>query len=54
MVVNAPWTTPPGILGFLASGGNLMGALSQLIALASSVLLYTPFVIAANKVPAEA
>ena len=54
MVVDAPWTTPPGILGFLASGGNLMGALSQLIALASSVLLYTPFVIAANKVPAEA
>ncbi|MGM9919008.1 MAG: PTS sugar transporter subunit IIC, partial [Lactimicrobium massiliense] len=53
MVVDAPWTTPPVLLGFLASGGKLMGALSQLIAFASSILLYTPFVIAANKAPRE-
>ena len=53
MVVDAPWTTPPVLLGFLASGGKLMGALSQLIAFASSILLYTPFVIAASKAPRE-
>ena len=47
-VVNAPWTTPTGILGFLASGGKLMGGLSQLICIAVATLIYTPFVIAAN------
>ena len=46
--VDAPWTTPAGILGFLASGGKLMGGLSQLISLAVATLIYTPFVIAAN------
>ena len=35
------------------SYSKLMGALSQLIAFASSILLYTPFVIAANKAPRE-
>ncbi len=48
MVINAPWTTPTGILGFLASGARLMGGLCQLIAFATSVLIYTPFVIIAN------
>ena len=54
MVVNAPWTTPTGILGFLASGGNIMGGLCQLIAFATSILVYTPFVIIANKQASEA
>ncbi len=49
MVIGAPWTTPPVLLGFLAGGGSLTGALAQLIAVASSILVYTPFVIAANK-----
>ncbi len=48
MVINAPWTTPTGILGFLASGARLMGGLCQLIAFATSILIYTPFVIIAN------
>ena len=52
--VDAPWTTPTGILGFLASGGKLMGGLSQLIAFASSILVYTPFVIIANSQASEA
>ncbi|MDO4414240.1 MAG: PTS sugar transporter subunit IIC, partial [Erysipelotrichaceae bacterium] len=47
--VDAPWTTPTGILAFLASGGKLMGGLSQLIAFASSILVYTPFVIISNR-----
>ena len=49
MVVDAPWTTPCGILGLLASGGHLSGAIWQfIIVLGSSTLIYTPFVIAAN------
>ena len=52
--VDAPWTTPTGILGFLASGGKLMGGLSQLIAFATTILIYTPFVIAANRQASEA
>lgn len=52
MVVDAPWTTPVGILGFLASGGNIMGAVSQLICFATSILIYAPFVIASNRQPA--
>ncbi|MEE8806979.1 MAG: PTS transporter subunit EIIC [Lactimicrobium sp.] len=54
MVVDAPWTTPPVLLGFLSSGGKLTGALTQLICLAASVVIYSPFVIAANKQPAQA
>ena len=54
LVVDAPWTTPAGILGFLAAGGHIMGGVTQLICLAVSVVIYTPFVIAANRQPAEA
>ena len=55
MVIDAPWTTPCGILGFLASSGNIMGAVWQfVIILGASTLIYTPFVIACNKQAAEA
>ena len=54
MVIDAPWTTPVGILAFLASGGNIMAAITEIIAVASSILVYTPFVIAANKSAATA
>ena len=53
-VVDAPWTTPTGILGFLAASGKLMGGVSQLIAFASSILVYTPFVIISNRQSEEA
>ena len=52
--IDVPWTTPTGILGFLASGGNIMGGLCQLLAFASTILIYTPFVIASNNQVAEA
>ncbi len=42
MYVNVPWTTPPVVAGFLASGGNIMGAVTQLICLAGAVLVYIP------------
>ena len=44
MYVNMPWTMPPFLLGFLASGGNFMGGVCQMIALAVSTLIYLPFV----------
>jgi PTS system cellobiose-specific IIC component len=52
--IDVPWTTPTGILGFLASGGNIMGGLSQLLCFATTILIYTPFVIIANSQTAEA
>ena len=54
MVVDAPWTTPVGILGFLASGGKWQGAVAQLLCFATSILVYSPFVIASNRqIPTE-
>jgi PTS system cellobiose-specific IIC component len=53
-VINVPWTTPCGIFGFLASGGRLMGAISQLLAFATSILVYMPFVLASNAQQEEA
>lgn len=49
MVVNAPWTTPPGLLAFIASGGSLGAVVTQLLCVLISFLIYSPFVIAANK-----
>ena len=44
MYINVPWTTPILLSGFLASGGNIMGAVTQLICLAAVVLVYIPCV----------
>ncbi len=47
--IDVPWTTPCGILAFLASGGNFVAALCQLVVmLGVSTLVYTPFVIISN------
>jgi cellobiose PTS system EIIC component len=45
VVLTVPWTTPPVLYGFLATGANIMGAVSQLIALLSSILCYVPFLL---------
>lgn len=44
MYINVPWTTPILLSGFLASGGNVMGAVTQLICLAAATLIYIPCV----------
>lgn len=44
MYINVPWTTPIILSGFLASGGNIMGSVTQLICLAVAVLIYIPCV----------
>lgn len=49
MVVNAPWTTPPGIMAFMASGGSLGAVVTQLLCVVISFLIYTPFVLISNK-----
>lgn len=55
LVVNAPWTTPPFLCGFLAGGGSITAGLSQVIVILVAAVIYTPFVIALNhqEAPAE-
>jgi PTS system cellobiose-specific IIC component len=54
MVVDAPWTTPIGILGLLASGGKLMGGVWEfIIIVGAATLVYTPFVLATNRQTAD-
>ena len=49
VVVQAPWTCPPILFGFLATGGNIMGAVSQLIVFAIATVIYIPFLLAYEK-----
>ncbi|MEN2766865.1 PTS cellobiose transporter subunit IIC [Ornithinibacillus xuwenensis] len=42
-VVMVPWTTPPIIGGYLATGGSIAGSVLQLFNLAVGALLYLPF-----------
>lgn len=42
-VLQVPWTTPPILFGFLATGGKIMGAVSQLLALILVTAIYAPF-----------
>ncbi|MGL5437839.1 MAG: PTS sugar transporter subunit IIC [Lachnospiraceae bacterium] len=49
MVVNAPWTTPPGLMAFLCSGGHIGSGITQLICILLAAVIYTPFVLASNK-----
>lgn len=48
MVINAPWTTPPGLMAFLSTGGDWKAGLVQLICIAIATLVYIPFVLIAN------
>lgn len=54
LVVNAPWTTPPFLCGFLAGGGSITAGLSQVIVILVAAAIYTPFVIMLNKQEAPA
>ena len=45
-VINTPWTTPPILHGFLTTGANIMGAVSQAIVIVVSIVVYTPFLLA--------
>jgi len=43
VVVQIPWTTPPVISGFLATGGDWRAAALQIAIIAVSVFIYLPF-----------
>ena len=47
--ITLPWTTPPIVGGFLATGGHLSGAILQVVLVAVSFLIYYPFFKAADK-----
>lgn len=49
LVYAVPWTTPPILSAWLASGGSLTCIITQLICIGVSILIYIPFVMAANK-----
>ena len=49
MVVNSPWTTPAGLMGFLSSGGSVGAAITQLICICLAAVVYAPFVLISNK-----
>lgn len=48
MYIQAPWTTPIFLQGFLSAGGNIGAGVTQLICLAVSTAVYTPFVLMSN------
>jgi PTS system, lactose/cellobiose family IIC component len=48
-----PWTTPPILSAWLATGGNLGAVITQILCIAISILIYAPFVLVANKAAAE-
>lgn len=47
--VMVPWTTPPVLGGYLATGGSLMGGLLAIVNLAIAFFMYLPFVLIAEK-----
>lgn len=51
-VAMIPWTTPPIIGGFLATG-SIVGSLLQIVNMSIGVLLYMPFVIVAERIEAR-
>ena len=47
--LTVPWTCPPIIFGFLATGAQIMGAVTQAILIVVSTVIYVPFLIAYEK-----
>ena len=44
IVIEVPWVMPPILMGFLVTGGSIYGAISHLICIFISVLVYAPFI----------
>lgn len=53
MMYVVPWTTPPIINGWLASGGDMGVVITQIICIIVSILTYLPFVLMMNKQTVE-
>lgn len=43
VVMNIPWTTPPIISGFLATGGDIRGSILQIVNMAIALAMWYPF-----------
>lgn len=50
VVVQIPWTTPPILSGFLATGGDWRAGLLQALLIVMSVFIYLPFLKMSEKV----
>jgi PTS system cellobiose-specific IIC component len=48
-----PWTTPPIIGGFLATG-SIMGSVLQIINLSLAIVFYVPFILIGEKLESKA
>ena len=48
--VAVPWVMPPGVLAYLATGGNVLAGLVSLFNLFLAFVIWTPFVFLANRV----
>lgn len=49
-IIQIPWTTPPIMSGYLATGGDWRAAILSVLLLVLSVLIYTPFVLLSNRI----
>lgn len=49
-----PWITPPIIAGFLATGGQISGAIIQIITITINTLIYLPFFLRDDKIKLNA
>lgn len=52
-VALVPWTTPPIIGGFLATGGSINGAITQALCIVVCIFIYLPFFVAYEKQAAQ-
>jgi PTS system cellobiose-specific IIC component len=50
--ISAPWVTPPILIGFLATGGDIRGAIWNVVAIGLLTVLWTPFIMMADKLEA--
>lgn len=48
--IEAPWVTPPVLIGFLCTGGDIKGAIWNVIEIVFLTVLWTPFVLMNDKV----
>ncbi|MDP8078380.1 PTS sugar transporter subunit IIC [Phocoenobacter skyensis] len=51
--VQVPWVLPPGIFAFFATGGSFAAALVSLFNVFVAFIIWTPFVLIANKIKSE-
>lgn len=49
MTYAVPWTTPPLLIAWLGTGGNIGAVITQLICIILSFVIYLPFVILSNQ-----